>query len=176
MGVDVAKRLKQVDRIAVRLGAKLMMEDFPDNAFDSIPLLKIAKVVENVVSVNQPTIIYTHHPYDLNVDHRLTCQAVLTACRPQPNCSVEKILALETLSSTEYQMKDKNYAFCPQVYIDISKFIDQKIKLLEIYKDELRAWPHPRSLEGVKVLAAYRGMEVGMKFAEAFEVIRLLEK
>ncbi len=175
-GVEVEKRLRQATQVTKCLGAKLFLEDFPDNAFDSVPLLKVAKVVEKAVAAAKPTIVYTHHPYDLNLDHRLTFQAVLTACRPQPGFPVEKILAFETLSSTEWQTKDGGNAFCPRQYIDISDFIDQKLEILKIYQDELRVYPHPRSIEGVKILAAYRGLEVGLRFAEAFEVIRILQR
>lgn len=172
---DVDKRATEAEKAAELFGAKLYRENLPDNAFDTVALLEIAKKVENVVREVQPELIYTHHQYDLNVDHRLTCQAVLTACRPQPGHPTKKILTFETLSSSEWQIKDLHNNFCPTVYVDIEKYLGKKMEVLKIYDDEMREYPHPRSYEGVELLAKFRGMEVGLKSAEAFQLIRNIE-
>lgn len=172
---NIARRKKQAKDAASVLGAKkIILEKFPDNKFDSLPLLSIIKKIEEIISEIRPNIVYTHFPYDLNVDHRLTFQAVLTACRPQPNFCVKKILAFEILSSTEWQIKDSNHVFYPNEYSNINSYIDKKIEVLKIYKDELRRFPHPRSIKGVEILAQYRGMEAGHNYAEAFSLIRNL--
>lgn len=172
-GVNIKKRERQAKKAAKLLGAKnLFLETLPDNKFDSIPLLEIVKEVEGVINKVRPNIIYTHHSYDLNIDHRLTFQAVLTACRPQPGFFVKKILTFETPSSTEWQVKKRKEIFCPTEYNDITDFIDKKIEVLKVYKNELKKPPHSRSIKGVRILAQYRGVEVGYKYAEAFQVIR----
>lgn len=173
--IDVEKRESQAKEVAQCLGVKnIFTEKLPDNQFDSIPLLEIAKKLEKVIKIVKPDTIYTHHAYDLNIDHRLTFQAVMTVCRPQPDFCVKKILTFEILSSTEWQIKDQNNMFCPTEYVNISDFIDKKTEVLKIYKDELKKYPHPRSIEGIRILAQYRGMEVGFKYAEAFQLIRHL--
>jgi len=173
---DIKKRRDQAKQAARVLGVeKVIVEALPDNKFDSVPLLDIVKKVEKVIYIIKPNIVYTHFGDDLNIDHRLTFQAVLTVCRPQPKFFVKKILAFETLSSTEWQVKKKNKLFCPSEYNDIGKFINKKIKAMEIYSDELKKYPHPRSKEGIRILAQYRGLEVGYKYAEAFQVIRQLK-
>jgi len=170
---NITQRENQAQKSAKILGIdKLLTEKLPDNKFDTVPLLEIAKIVEKAVNKTKPEIIYTHFSEDLNVDHRLTLQAVLTACRPQPGFCVKKILSFEILSSTEWQEKTQNKIFCPTEYNNITNFIDKKIKALDAYKNELKPFPHPRSKEGVKILAQYRGMEVGYKYAEAFQIIR----
>ena len=174
--IDVLKKEKQAKKVAKAMGVKyLFLEKFPDNQFDSISLLNITKKIEEIANKVKPSIVYTHHAYDLNIDHRLTFQAVVTACRPQPCFFVRKILTFEILSSTEWQTKNQANAFCPTEYNDITDFIDKKIEILRIYKDELKKYPHPRSVEGVRILAKYRGMEVGLQYAEAFQVIRNLK-
>lgn len=174
-GLEIKTRRDQAGRAAKFLGIKkVFLETLPDNKFDAVPLLEIVKRVEKAVKAVKPNLVYTHFNNDLNIDHRLTCQAVMTACRPQPGFCVKKILAFEVLSSTEWQAKKKNKLFCPNEYNDIGKFIDKKIKAMEIYNNELREYPHPRSKEGIKILAQYRGLEVGFKYAEAFEIIRNL--
>ena len=172
---DVKKREEEAREVAKLLDIKeLFLEKLPDNQFDSLPLLKIVKIVENHLNRIKPGIVYTHHLYDLNIDHRMTFQAVLTACRPRPNYFVKKILTFEVLSSTEWQIKDKKHQFYPTFYNDITHFIDRKVEILEIYKNELKEYPHPRSREGVRVLAKYRGIESGYNYAEAFQLIRQL--
>lgn len=169
------KRIAQAKKAANFLGAKeVFLENLPDNKFDAVPLLDIVKKVERVINKIKPAVIYTHFGEDLNIDHRLTFQAVLTACRPQPNFFVKKILSFEVLSSTEWQAKRKNKMFAPNYYSDIGDFIDKKIAAMEIYQEELRPYPHSRSKEGIRILAQYRGLEIGHQFAEAFQAVRVL--
>ncbi|HBH45838.1 MAG TPA: GlcNAc-PI de-N-acetylase [Candidatus Jacksonbacteria bacterium] len=172
---DVKARQHQAKRAAKALGARrLILKSLPDNQFDTIPLLEITKIIEQAIIEIKPQIIYTHHLHDLNIDHQLTAQAVLTACRPQPDFCVKKILSFETPSATEWQFKEPSSIFCPNVYNNITEFIDLKINILKIYQSELRQYPHPRSTQGIKILARYRGQEVGFAYAEAFQIIRLL--
>lgn len=172
-GADSNKRITQANLVSKKLWINsLYIDNLPDNGFDSVPLLNIAQVIEKYTYDIKPNIIYTHHANDLNIDHQLTFQAVLTACRPQPWFCVKKILTFETLSSTEWQTKTSENIFKPNYYVDIEQYIDEKIEIMKIYKDELKKYPHPRSIEWIRILAQYRGLEVGLKYAEAFEIIR----
>lgn len=172
---DIRKRQLQAKQAGKILGIKeLFLEQLPDNKFDSLPLLEIVKLVEKYLEKIEPDIVYTHNASDLNVDHQLTAKAVLTAARPQPGYFVKKILAFEVLSSTEWQIKDKKHLFFPTYYYDITEVLNKKINALKAYKDELREYPHPRSEQGVRALAQYRGIESGYNFAEAFQLIRQL--
>lgn len=146
----------------------------PDNRFDNWDLLDVVKEVEKVIDLINPDIIYTHFEEDLNVDHRITHAAVLTATRPMADCGVREIYAYETLSATEWNFTAR--AFKPNYYVDITDEIEDKIKAMDAYKSELKTWPHPRSLEGIRTLAKYRGMQVGMEYAEGFQVVRILNK
>ena len=143
----------------------------PDNQMDSVPLLDIVKALEGVFRKVNPVVVYTHHHGDLNVDHSLTHQAVLTACRPQPGIAVERILSFEVLSSTEWQ-NPLLAPFTPQIYSDISAFYGTKLAALNEYSQEIRAAPHSRSTENVAALSSYRGHCVGVDKAEAFMLVR----
>ena len=145
--------------------------NFPDNQMDSIPLLGIVKEVENKISELQPGIIYTHHIGDLNVDHQITHKAVVTACRPQPSFCVEEIYAFEVLSSTEWNTPGVE-VFSPNVFIDITYYIDIKKQVLEVYSEEMRQPPHSRSIDNALRLNALRGNSVGVDYAEAFCLVR----
>jgi LmbE family N-acetylglucosaminyl deacetylase len=137
--------------------------------FDKIPLLDITKLIEKKIGKIKPDVIYTHSPLDVNNDHRIVFKAVLIATRPLPGFCVKKLLAFEVLSSTEWNFYNK---FRPNVYEDISQTINKKIEAMESYGHELRDFPHPRSIEAMKILAKKRGCEVGVNYAESFELIR----
>ena len=147
--------------------------NFPDNKMDSIPLLDIVKEIENTIVQTQPEVIYTHHIGDLNIDHQITHKAVVTACRPQPGFCVEEVYAFEVLSSTEWNTPGVQ-AFSPNVFIDITDYIDIKKQVLEIYSEEMRQPPHSRSIDNALRLNALRGNSVGVDYAEAFELIRMI--
>lgn len=154
----------------------VFFEKFPDNRFDDAMLLDITKVVERVVDEIVPQVIYTHHGGDLNVDHRLTHQAVLTATRPIGRNAVRDVYTFETLSSTEWNMSNESQAFIPNVFVDISTTINRKCRAMEYYKTELCDFPHPRSIEGILALSRYRGSAAGMEYAEAFRLVRSLQR
>lgn len=153
------------------------LNNFPDNRFDSIPLLDIVKVIEKKKNAIKPSIIFTHHENDLNIDHRITFQAVMAACRPLDIETVKEIYSFEVLSSTEWQYQNQNNIFTPQYYVPISKIdLNAKIKAMQVYTSEKRKYPHPRSPEAIEILARWRGINIGVEFAEAFEVIRRIEQ
>lgn len=153
----------------VILGAKSVSHaDFPDNRMDEVALLDIVKTVEALISDHQPEIVLTHHAGDVNIDHRRTHDAVVTACRPQQNCPVKTLLCFEIPSSTEWQLPGTLPAFAPNWFSDISATLERKLNALECYAVEMRPWPHPRSKEGVGHLAHWRGATVGVDSAEAF--------
>lgn len=151
---------------------KTFIYNFADNRFDSVDLLDIVKVISKVKEEIKPDIIFTHYENDLNIDHTITYKAVLTATRPMENECVKEIYSFEILSSTEW-----NYpiSFSPDVYFDIENFIDIKLEAMKKYYSELCEYPHPRSLDGIKLNAQYNGMRVGKKYVEAFKCIRIIK-
>ena len=154
---------------------KIYFSNFPDNSFDSVPLLSITQGVEKYFKLIKPDIIYTHNGNDLNIDHQLTFQAVLTASRPCNLDYLEEIYTFETPSSTEWQSKSP-LVFSPNLYVNIENTIEKKLLALSKYRSEMRPYPHSRSIKGIKILAQYRGLETGLKYAEAFCLIRKISK
>ncbi|OGC08540.1 GlcNAc-PI de-N-acetylase [candidate division WOR-1 bacterium RIFOXYA2_FULL_36_21] len=171
MDIEQMKELKNHINDAAKIlkVKKNFVLNFPDNRFDSVPLLDLVKVIENVKNKFIPDVIFTHHGEDLNIDHQITFNAVLTACRAIAGEMVKQIYCFETLSSTEWSWPN---TFKPNVYVDISKTIEKKIDAMKAYKNELKEWPHPRSIKGIEILAEKRGCEVGLAYAEAFELVR----
>lgn len=144
---------------------------FPDNRLDAEHLLDVVKAIEAKVSEIRPKVVYTHHGGDLNVDHRVVHQAVVTACRPLPDSEIKAVLCFETLSSTEWASRSLDQGFRPTHFVDISRHMDRKQAALSCYVSEMRAFPHPRSHEAVDALARLRGSAVGVAAAEAFEPV-----
>jgi LmbE family N-acetylglucosaminyl deacetylase len=148
--------------------------DCPDNRMDGLDLLDVVKTVEAVVSDVSPDIVFTHHGGDLNVDHRRTHEAVLTACRPLPSATSSTILTFETLSSTEWQSTEQYPGFSPNYFVDISAHLEIKNRALDCYAGEMRTFPHPRSIDAITHLARLRGATAGVAAAEAFQLVRMV--
>ena len=146
--------------------------DFPDNEMDGIHLLKVVKIIEKEIKTLKPDRIYTNHYSDLNVDHKVVFNATLTACRPSGS-PVKELFSFEVLSSTDWSYP---YNFNPNYFVNIEKHIDKKIKAMELFHGELRKFPHPRSSENIKHVARRWGSVSGFKDAEAFELIRHIDK
>ncbi len=176
-GKVAQKAVNQLHRDALKanhlIGIKTVhFENLPDNQFDSVPLLEVVKRVEKYITQYKPDIVLTHFAGDLNIDHEITFKAVMTACRPQPQFKHPDIYTFEIPSSTDYGECLGSNHFVANVYVDVAQTIDLKIKALACYSSEMRPFPHSRSLEGIRTLALYRGIKVGLFFAEAFQLIR----
>jgi LmbE family N-acetylglucosaminyl deacetylase len=174
----IARRETAARAAAASLGVHhVIVHRFPDNRLDTHARLDIVKVVEEHFRELVPEIVYTHHAGDLNVDHRRVHEAVVTACRPQSDSPVQTLLFFETVSSTEWQPPYSAPAFLPNWFVDISDVLDAKMSALRAcYGEEMRAWPHPRSYEGVEHLARWRGATVGCAAAEAFMLGRAIRR
>jgi len=148
--------------------SSLRLHQFPDNRMDGVDLLDVIKCVEEHLLRVAPDIVYTHHAGDLNIDHQVVHRAVVTACRPQPGQSVHTLLFFEVASSTEWQPPASAATFAPNWFVNISDTLEAKITALSYYKNEMRTWPHPRSIEAIKNLALWRGASYGIESAEGF--------
>lgn len=173
---EVQARLRAAEAATTLLGVDAVTQlSFPDNRIDSVPLLDVTQAIEQATETLRPETIYTHHSGDLNADHRMCHQAVLTAFRPMPNASVQAIYGFEVASSTEWAFGTSD-PFHPQHFVDISSTLDRKMQALDAYEAEMRAFPHPRSKEAIRALAIWRGASVGLEAAEAFTVIRTMRR
>ena len=167
----------QAQAAAHILGASdVVFAGLPDNRFDTLPLLEIVKTVESWVERFQPEVIYSHCPGDLNMDHSLTFRAVLIATRPVPGSSVQQIYAFEVPSSTEWGFQSLSPAFSPNTFVSITNTMERKVLALEAYRTEVRPFPHPRSPEALRAIAQRWGSAVGVPYAEAFQLIRSVQR
>lgn len=148
---------------------KLEMLDFPDNEMDKVSNLEITKRIEKAIEKFKPSIIFTHSEHDLNIDHKITYNATITATRPSQKFSVKKVMTFEIPSSTEWNFSKKN---SPNIFIDITKELKYKLRAMKAYKNEIRKFPHPRSTKGLEIIAKRWGTVSGYEAAEAFYLVR----
>jgi LmbE family N-acetylglucosaminyl deacetylase len=168
----IAQLKSQAEKAAECLGAQLHMLDYPDQGLESIPALTLARAIEEHVHLVRPDVVYVHSPGDGNLDHRIVADAVEVATRPIPGSSVKRLLAYEVPGSTARDWR----GFHPNVFVDVSgEPIGRKWAALEFYQLEMRAYPHPRSVEGLMALSAWRGVSAGVRDCEAFELVRSVE-
>jgi len=173
---EIDRRRERAREAADTLGATVSLHDFPDNSFDTVPLLDIVQAVEAEVDRHTPDVVYTHSYGDLNVDHELACRATVTATRSLPDSDVERVLAFETLSSTEWSVPSPENAFQPQEFVDIDSHLQTKLDALSVYETELRDRPHPRSTEIVEENARVWGAKAGVPAAEPFELLSAVRR
>ena len=160
-------------RAADVLGVKdLFLYDLPDNRFDTLPILDVVKIVEELVQKHAPHTIFTHGCADLNVDHYVTHRAVLTATRPIEGHCVRNLYVFEVPSSTDWSFHRMTPSFQPNTFFNIESTMDVKKRAMACYETEVQDFPHPRSLEGLEVVARRWGTVVGCRAAEAFELVR----
>ena len=174
---DADSRLSAAKRALILLGCeRIYYGNFPDNAFDSVELLVVAKFIENIVNKIKPGLVFTNFHGDLNTDHRITAEATLVAARPKPSSTIDELYFYEVLSSTGWKFGGKS--FSPNYFVDITKSISVKEAALQQYKTEMDESPNARSYESVTALARHRGNFIGVHYAEAFEIafIRKVER
>jgi LmbE family N-acetylglucosaminyl deacetylase len=173
-GVGASDERLQARAAAARGAAAILgcstleLLDYPDNRLDGVELLDLVRHVEVRIAQFEPATILTHHAGDVNIDHRVVHDAVIAACRPVPGGCVGELLFFEVPSSTEWRPAASAVSFCPDWFVDISATLPKKLDALQAYREELRAFPHPRSLQAVRALAQWRGATAGVDAAEAF--------
>lgn len=175
--LDIIKRKKSADNASKILGFQWIKNfNYLDNALDTYSLLELVKSVEEVKREVKPNMVYTHSGGDLNIDHRIVANVVLTAFRPQPEETCKEIRLFEVPSATDYGHKSITGQFNPNLYVSIGDMWQKKLEALKTYDNEMLKYPHSRSLDGIKNLAKYRGNQIGVNLAEAFEIIRKLDQ
>jgi|ETN01SMinimDraft_4_1059930.scaffolds.fasta_scaffold03416_3 LmbE family N-acetylglucosaminyl deacetylase len=167
----LAEKRKECETAAELLGiTKGFYCEFPTLTLNSIPQVEINKKIEDIIKEVEPEQVFTHYYGDVNRDHQVAFNCTLTATRPLSAPSVKKVVCYEVMSSSEWGNPDKG--FIPNMFVDISKYLDKKIEALKIYKTEAKENPNPRSPEKVKVFAQSRGGIIGVEAAETFKIIR----
>lgn len=175
--------LEQIHAAKNIVGIKeILFFDFPNIQMNTVSTLKIVQSIEQAIIRFEPEVVYTHHWGDVNDDHKIVSHATMAAVRlPErqtvsalPRNLIKQVLCYETPTSTEWALPDKETVFLPNVFVDIEKTLDCKLKALQCYENVMREYPHPRSEEAIRAHAMDCGVKVGLKAAEGFVLVREL--
>ena len=156
--------------------SKSYAADFPNIKMNTVPHLDLVQFIEKCIEDFQADAIITHHPSDTNNDHVVTSYAAQAASRLFQRKSgvpeLKEFLYMEVPSSTEWSFDSSANRFTPNYFVEIGREgVELKLRALAAYKGVMRPYPHPRSREAIEGLAAYRGSQAGMNYAEAFECV-----
>ncbi len=149
--------------------------DLPAADLDTLPGADVNGALAEVVDRVNPDIVYIPHVGDVHRDHQIIFQAAMVCCRPVGANFPKRILACETVSETDWNAAPITPAFVPNVFVDISDYIDRKLDTCAVYASQIRPAPDHRSLEALRALSVTRGNTMGMHHAEAFMLIRELQ-
>jgi len=145
---------------------------FPTVKLNTVPYIDISSALQRVVDQVQPEVVYTTPGNDINLDHRIVYECTLVATRPFPGCPVKRLLSYEIGAGPRQGLTSGDGGFFPNVFIDVSEYVEKKLEAMSCYRSELQEYPHPRSLKGLRMIAEERGLGVGVGAAEAFRLVR----
>lgn len=165
----VNQKVSEARECADRLGVEsVRFGELPDMRLDDVPHVEVNAAIEAAVDDIAPDVVYTHSDREVNIDHRAVHESTIVATRPKSG--VERVLTYEVPSSTDWVGGSERFE--PNVYVDISDYLDAKLEAFRAYESETREYPHPRSSKGIKARARSRGIEAGFGAAEAFNLLK----
>ena len=170
---DMEVLAQETKRVHSFLGIKhTYFLGFPAAMLEDVPRYKLNQSLMDVIFETKPDVVYIPHFGDMQKDHTLTAEAAMVGLRPKYDHVVKQVYAYETLSETEWNIPHGKNVFIPNVYSDISDFLEIKLQAMAMYTTQLADFPNPRSLEAVSSLAKLRGSTINKEAAEAFYLIR----
>ncbi len=144
---------------------------FLTTTLDEYPLIDIIKEISAYINEIKPNIIYYHHFADVHSDHRVASEAITSCTKNFRYPFIEKLLLFETLSETEFAPSIRNNAFVPNVFSDITPFMEKKLQIMQLFTTEQMPEPLPRAISTIRALGRYRGSRIGVEYAEAFTLL-----
>lgn len=169
----IENRKSEIHEVGLRYGFEKTFElEYPTTLLDIIAIRDIVKSIDSVVREVKPDILYVPNGNDVHSDHRLTFNAVWSCTKSFHFPYIREIYAYETVSETEFSPPLPDCGFMPNAFSDITDYFREKIKIMEIYKSEVKPHPFPRSEKNLEALATFRGATIGVKYAEAFMCLK----
>ncbi|MEI3801740.1 MULTISPECIES: PIG-L deacetylase family protein [unclassified Chitinophaga] len=173
----IDSRNEEIEKVAARLHVeKTFKLDYPTMQLHSATIIDMVPKVSAVFKEVNPEYIYVLNRSDAHSDHRIVFDAIMACTKSFRYPGIKRVLMYECISETEFAPALPERVFMPNYYVDISPFIDEKLEIMEIYESELGEHPFPRSLENIRAIAHFRGASVGVKYAEAFQLIKFIDK
>lgn len=149
--------------------------DCPAAELGEFPHADLNGAIGDLVRSLDPGTIFAPHPGDIHLDHQLTFLSSLVASRPHQATYPRRIFAYETLSETNWNAPYLTPAFLPNLFVDISDTLEQKLEAFALFESQQRAAPHERSVASLRALATLRGATIHRPAAEGFVTVRIVE-
>lgn len=173
----VKSRQTEIDEVAKKIGAqKVFKLNYPTMSLSSSSIIKMVPTISEIFGEIEPEIVYCLNRSDAHSDHRVTFDAVISCTKSFRYPSIKRVLMYECISETEFAPSLPEKVFMPNYFVDISEFFEEKIEILNIYSSEMGLHPFPRSNRNIEALATYRGASVGVEYAEAFQLLKFIDK
>ena len=173
----VQTRQEEIKKVEKHLRIKnSFLLDYPTMQLSSSSIIDMVPKISKIFSEIEPEIIYCLNRSDAHSDHRFTFDAVMACTKSFRYPYIKRVLLYECISETEFAPALPEKAFLPNYYVDISEQFKQKIRIMRIYESELGIHPFPRSERNIEALATFRGASVGVEYAEAFQLIKFIDK
>jgi len=168
----VEKRDSTIKAVAEAYGFNAVAElDVPTTQVDKCDLGALVSKAGNCIDEIKPDVVYMMHEHDVHSDHRVSFAAIYSCLKSFRHPYIKQIYTFEALSETEFAVATAANAFVPNVYVDITDYIDKKLEIMSLYDTEIMQDPYPRSLSSIKALARLRGSRCGAMYAEAFMLL-----
>ena len=174
---QIKSRKKEIDHVAKKYNFDNVFKlEIPTSTLSTSSLFKLIPSISKIFNDLKPEVIYTMNRSDAHSDHRVIFDAIMSCTKSFRYPHVKSVLMYECLSETEFAPSLNEKVFQPNYFVDISKYLEKKLEIMSIYKSELGEHPFPRSLKNIKALATVRGASVGVKYSEAFQLIKYIDK
>lgn len=173
----ISSRSEEIKTVANKIGAKKTFQlDYPTMSLSSSSLISMVPKISEVFNEVKPEIIYCLNRSDAHSDHRITFDAVMACTKSFRYPFVKQVLMYECISETEFAPNLPEKIFMPNYFVDITSFMSEKLGIMKVYESELGEHPFPRSIKNIEALATFRGASVGVEYAEAFQLIKFIDK
>lgn len=173
----VQSRQNEIEEVSKMYGfEKTFKLDYPTMSLSSNTVNKIIPEISSIFLDIKPEIVYTLNRSDAHSDHRYLSDAVMACTKSFRYTFIKRVLMYECISETEFAPAFSEKVFLPNYFVDITDFMSQKLEIMKVYDSELGEHPFPRSLKNIKALATFRGTVAGVEYAEAFQVVKFIDK
>lgn len=167
------RRNHEIQLVAKRYSFKsVVILNFETTRLDVYPMNDLVFEISRVIKQVLPDTIYLHNRSDVHSDHQVSFRAIISATKTFNNPGLRRLLTYETVSETEFAPAFSENAFCPNYFVDISEFMEEKLSIFNIYESEIKEHPFPRSNKNIKGLGTFRGAQCGVEYAEAFMILK----
>lgn len=172
---QIESRESEIAKVSNYFGFSSVIQlGFSPAQLDTVPMSELVSALAQQIRAVSPEIIYLPFPGDVHTDHKVIFEACASVCKVFRAPSIRSVIVYETPSETDFSIDPVTDRFSPNLWVDISDYLDAKIEVMNYYQSEMAPFPFPRSEEVIRSLARLRGSQSGVSAAEAFMIMKEL--